>query len=49
MWEHIEYADLAFEEKEVAASLMEQITKDDVLNFYKKTFMDSEKTGKISI
>lgn len=26
-WSHIKFNDLAFEEKEVAASIMEQITK----------------------
>lgn len=49
MWDHIQFGDLAFEEKEVAASLMDQLNKDDVLNFYKKIFMDAERTGKISI
>lgn len=27
MWEHIKFGDLAFEEKEIAASLLDQITK----------------------
>jgi hypothetical protein len=31
MWEHIKFGDLAFEEKDIAASLIEQITKEVLL------------------
>jgi secreted Zn-dependent insulinase-like peptidase len=49
MWSHIKFADLAFEEKQVAASMMHQITKDDVIKFFKKVFLSTEHTGKLSL
>lgn len=48
LWDHIKFGDLAFEEKEVAAQLISQITKDDILEFYQRVFKQ-EDSGKLSL
>jgi insulysin len=49
MWDHIKSNDLAFEEKQIAASLMNQVTQEEVVAFYKKVFASEKHTGKISL
>lgn len=44
-WSHIKFNDLAFEEKDIAASLMEQLKKEELVEFYNKVF----KGGKLSL
>lgn len=34
MWDHIKSNDLAFEEKQVAAQIIQQISKEEVVAFY---------------
>lgn len=49
MWGHIKSNDLAFEEKQVAASIMQQITHEEVSEFFQKIVGSATETGKISI
>lgn len=49
MWDHIKSNDLAFEEKQVAANIMKQITQAEVVTFYKKVFNNEHSTGKLSL
>lgn len=44
-WSHIKYNDLAFEEKEVSAAIMDTLNKEDLFEFYDRVFNG----GKLSL
>ena len=47
LWSHIANNDIAFEERESAASLISGLTKEDIKQFFATVFRDD--TGKLSI